>query len=76
MDICTLIVATTTTLQMCYSPTCSPSADGTKNLCYDMHQCGGAIQWPSYECRRPDGSVYIFEDKGALQGGVTIKVPD
>lgn len=75
MDICTIIIATVTTLQMCYSePVCTTSADGTKRLCYQGHECGG-IHWPTYDCKRPDGSSYTFEDKNALQGGTVIYMP-
>ena len=76
MDICTLIIATTITTQMCYSPQCQPSADGTKQLCFDLHQCGGAVNWPAYDCKRPDGTTYIFEDKLGAQGGLSYGIND
>ena len=65
MDICTLILATTTTLQMCYSDNvCHPSTDGTKSLCSGTHPigCPGNLL-PSYECKRPDGSIYYYQSK-------------
>jgi hypothetical protein len=74
MDVCTLIVATTMTLQACYSNNvCHPSADGTKQMCSGVHQisCGG-VYWPTYECKRPDGTSYTFVDKGGAQGGLTV----
>ena len=70
MDFCTLIVAATITAQMCYSPPrCSPSADGTKSFCVEGHECG-ISSWPTYQCQRPDGSSYTFEDKFGAQGGM------
>ena len=63
MDICNLIIATTTTLQLCYNPVCHPSADGTKSLCFDLHQCGASTSLPTYECKRPDGSTYTYQIK-------------
>jgi hypothetical protein len=72
MDVCTLIVVTATTLQLCYAqPQCHPSADNTKQLCSTFPtSCG--VSWPTYECKRPDGSAYIFVDEGGAQGGLGI----
>ena len=72
MDVCTLIVATTMTLQACWSKdVCRPSADGTKQMCSGVHSVPCAdFRWPAYECKRSDGSTYVFEDKGGAQGGL------
>ena len=63
MDVCTLIVATTMTLQMCYSKDiCHASADGTKQLCSGVQAIGcPGITLPSYECKRQDGSTYTYQ---------------
>jgi hypothetical protein len=62
VDVCTLIVATTMTLQLCTRVDCRPTADGTKQLCQTYSSCA-AVRYPTYECKRPDGSTYTFEDK-------------
>ena len=65
MDICTAIAITTMTLQACYTDNvCHPSTDGSKQICTGRQfiSCGG-LSPPAYECRRPDGSIYIFVDK-------------
>lgn len=63
MDVCTLIVVTTMTLQMCYSKNiCKP--DGIRELCTGLIPipCNN-ISFPTYECKRSDGSTYTHEDK-------------
>jgi hypothetical protein len=73
VDVCTLIVATTMTLQLCPHVDCRASADGTKQLCQTYSACN-VVRYPAYECKRPDGSTYIFEDK-SFEGNI-IAVPN
>ena len=78
MDICTIIFATTMTLQACYSKDiCHPSADGTKQMCSGVFSipCDVRSKWPTYDCKRPDGSTYLFTDEGMTQGGAIV-LPD
>jgi hypothetical protein len=64
-DICTLILVTTSTLQMCYSkPLCDKIVDN-KVLCDGIHAVPcGSDQPPAYECKRADGTTYIWQDDG------------
>ncbi len=74
MDICTLIIITTTTLQMCWSDNiCRASPDGTKQLCSGAQPiaCGG-VRYPTYDCKRPDGSTYVFEDRDLSGSSMSI----
>jgi hypothetical protein len=77
MDICTLIVASTVTMQLCGTDNvCKPSTDGTKQMCTGVRPkpCV-TFAGPSYECKRPDGTSYIFEDNGT-QGGTMLNFND
>ncbi len=58
-DMCQLVIATTMTLQACFTPQkCSPSADGSKTLCTGEQPIGCPMPPPAYECKRLDGSTY------------------
>lgn len=69
VDICTLVVITTTTAQACYSENiCHSSIDGTKQICSGIHQisCPG-FYGPVYDCKKPDGTVYTLTGQDAMK---------
>jgi hypothetical protein len=79
MDICTLVIATTTTLLGCFSTGmyCRITHDGSRQFCtpklsIDCNQSG-----PHYDCVRPDGTAYSLPwtaDNGSIDIG-TIQSP-
>jgi hypothetical protein len=59
MDVCTLVLITTMTTQMCYSPNvCRPSEDGARQLCSGLQPTACPAPPITYECVRPDGTRY------------------
>lgn len=60
MDTCTLIMATTLLSIPCpQEQSCSQTIDGSKQIC--MSYCRPTPQ--SYDCKRPDGTTYIWTPK-------------
>jgi hypothetical protein len=67
MDICSITFVTTTLMMSppavgCVSTmdNCHTSTDGKRMLCMAT-PCKTELPPPIYECRRPDGSTYIYQ---------------
>lgn len=62
VDVCTLIYSTIMTLQACFqSAHCAEPKDG-KQFCTPEIQVPCQSAAPTYECKRPDGSTYLWSD--------------
>ena len=69
MDICTLTIVTTMTLQACWMPSeCTISADGSKQFCSAGFPVSCPTPDPYYICKRSDGSEYIYNREQAVVG--------
>jgi hypothetical protein len=68
MDICTLVLFPSVTLNACFiDGTCRPSlVDETKIVCTSRLPVSCAtLSRPAYECKRPDGTTYTWDDDNA-----------
>jgi hypothetical protein len=64
-DICTLVLVTTMNAIGCVpQQVCDPEVDG-KIFCGPSLQAGSCLSPPppTYTCKRPDGTLYTYEDK-------------